>query len=146
MHFLIWVGRSDWKKKKQQKQKPTKKNHKKSRNRRPWNPGTTLKVNIHIIGLTKCTIYCRKCSCFSLWCYYDHFSGRWKELFQVKNGLTTSLLFFFFENAKNLGRSDKAKRKKKEDGLIISIKSAKNVCKIYSENYLKCVQMSIFFL
>ena len=27
-----------------------------------------------------------------------------KELFQVKNGLTTSLLVFFFENAKNLGR------------------------------------------
>ena len=32
-----------------------------------------------------------------------------KELFQVKNGLTTSLL----ENAKNLGRSDDAKRRKK---------------------------------
>ena len=38
---------------------------------------------------------------------------RLKELFQVKNGLTTSLLFFFFENAKNLGRSDDAKRRKK---------------------------------
>ena len=37
---------------------------------------------------------------------------RLKELFQVKNGLTTSLLFFF-ENAKNLGRSDDAKRRKK---------------------------------
>ena len=34
----------------------------------------------------------------------------------MKNGLTTSLLFFF-ENAKNLGRSDDAKRRKKEDGL-----------------------------
>ena len=44
---------------------------------------------------------------------------RLKELFQVKNGLTTSLLFF--ENAKNLGRSDDAKRrKKKEDGLILT--------------------------
>ena len=32
----------------------------------------------------------------------------------MKNGLTTSLLvFFFFENAKNLGRSDDAKRRKK---------------------------------
>ena len=40
-----------------------------------------------------------------------------KELFQVKNGLTTSLLFFFFENAKNLGRSDDANGEKKEDGL-----------------------------
>ena len=38
---------------------------------------------------------------------------RLKELFQVKNGLTTSLLFFF-ENAKNLGRSDDAKQRKKE--------------------------------
>ena len=39
---------------------------------------------------------------------------RLKELFQVKNGLTTSLLFFlFFQNAKNLGWSDDAKRRKK---------------------------------
>ena len=38
---------------------------------------------------------------------------RLKELFQVKSGLTASLLFFFlFENAKNLGRSDDAKRSK----------------------------------
>ena len=34
---------------------------------------------------------------------------RLKELFQVKNGLTTSLLFFLF-NAENLGWSDDAKR------------------------------------
>ena len=40
---------------------------------------------------------------------------RLKELFQVKNGLTTSLLFLFcFENAKNLGRLDDAKRRKKK--------------------------------
>ena len=38
---------------------------------------------------------------------------RLKELFQVKNGVTTSLLFCFFENAKNLGRSDDGKRRKK---------------------------------
>ena len=37
---------------------------------------------------------------------------RLKELFQVKNGLTTSLLFFF-DNAKNLGGSDDAKWRKK---------------------------------
>ena len=37
---------------------------------------------------------------------------RLKELFQVKNGVTTSLLFFF-ENARNLGRSDDSKRRKK---------------------------------
>ena len=38
---------------------------------------------------------------------------RLKELFQVKNGVSTSLLFFFFENAKNLGRSYDGKRRKK---------------------------------
>ena len=38
---------------------------------------------------------------------------RLKELFQVKNGSTTSFLFFF-ENAKNLGWSDDAKRCKKK--------------------------------
>ena len=38
---------------------------------------------------------------------------RLKELFQVKNGLTTSLLLFFFENVKTLARSDDAKRRKK---------------------------------
>ena len=26
----------------------------------PGTPGVTLKVNIHILGLTKCTIYCKK--------------------------------------------------------------------------------------
>ena len=65
------VGRIEKKKKK--------KNHKKSRNSRPWYPRTTLKVsNILIFRLTKCTIYCEKCSCFcscfSLCCYYAHFS------------------------------------------------------------------------
>ena len=50
----------------------------KSRNRTPWCLRMTLKVNIHIFGLTKCTIYCKKCSCFSscfsLCCYYAQFS------------------------------------------------------------------------
>ena len=46
------------------KKKNYKKNHEKSRNSRPWYPRTTLKVNIHIFGLTKCTIYCEKCSRF----------------------------------------------------------------------------------
>ena len=40
---------------------------------------------------------------------------RRKELFQMKNGLTTlTRYFFFFENAKNLGRSDDAKRRRKK--------------------------------
>ena len=42
---------------------------------------------------------------------------RLEELFQVKNGVTTSFLYFY-ENAKNLGRSDDGKRRKKKDGLI----------------------------
>ena len=67
-----WVGRSDWK-------KNTKKKSRESRNKRPCYPRTTLKVNIPIFGLTKYTIYCKKkcscfCSCFSLLCYYAHFS------------------------------------------------------------------------
>ena len=37
---------------------------------------------------------------------------RLKELFQVKNDLTATL-FFFSENAKNLGRSDDVERRKK---------------------------------
>ena len=37
-----------------------------------------------------------------------------RELFQVKNGLTTSLILFFFGfNAKNLGWLDDAKWRKK---------------------------------
>ena len=38
-----------------------------------------------------------------------------QELFQVKNGLTTSL--FFFLNAKNFSRSDALNGQKIEDGL-----------------------------
>ena len=38
---------------------------------------------------------------------------RLKELFQAKNGITTSLLFFL-ENAQNLGRSDDGKRREKK--------------------------------
>ena len=45
--------------------------------------------------------------CLSLCCCYAHFSD------QVKNGVITSFPFFFFLNAKNLGRSDDGKRRKK---------------------------------
>ena len=47
---------------------------------------------------------------------------RLKELFQVKNGVTTSLLFSFFfcfEIAKNLDRSDDGKRRKKRGWPLI---------------------------
>ena len=58
-------------------------------------PRTTLKVNSHIFGLFLFFSMLLLCSFFRI-----------KELFQMKNGLTKSLLFFFSENAKNLGRSD----------------------------------------
>ena len=82
-----------------EKKKPKKKNHKKSPNRRPWYPGMTLKVNIYIFGLTKCTIFCKKCSCcFS--CFSPHY---FILIFKVKkiissekwfNYVVTSLFFF----------------------------------------------------
>ena len=61
---------------------------------------------------------------------------RLKELFQVKNGLTTSLLVF--ENAKNVGLSGDAKRRKKEDGLILTGKrdSRRHSTTNFSENVL----------
>ena len=52
---------------------------------------------------------------------------RLKELFQVKNGVTTSLVFFF-ENAKNLARSDNGKQKKKEDDQMYRDQSGEFLC------------------
>ena len=63
----------------------------------------TLKVNIHIFGLTKYTIYRKNDPGFVpvfltmlLLCSFL----RLKELFQVKNGLTKLLLFFCLKIAK----------------------------------------------
>ena len=95
---------------------------KKFRNRRPWYPRVKLKVSIHTFGLTKCSIHCKKCfcfcSCFSLCCYFAHFFFRLKELFQVKNGLTTSPIFFFKMPKISVGRTTLSGEKKKEDGLL----------------------------
>ena len=92
-----------------------KKNHKKSRNSRPWYPRTTPKVNIHIFGWAKCTTYCKKCSCFcscfSLSCYYAQFSYE-KDYFKWKT-VELRHCAFCFENAKNLDRSDDSKLRKK---------------------------------
>ena len=47
-------------------------------------------------------------------------------IFQIKRIISSEKWFnyvftvFFLENAKNLGRSDDAKRRKKEDGLIFT--------------------------
>ena len=94
--------------------KKNKKNHKKSRNWRPWYPRMTLKVNIYIFGLTKCTIYCKKCSCFGpVFLYVVTML-----IFQIKRIISSEKLFnqvvtSFFGNAKNLGQSDNAKQRKK---------------------------------
>ena len=114
--ILGWsVGRIEPKKKKLQKN--LQRNHKKHWNGRPWYPRNTLKVNINIFGL-KNTQFLFLFLSFSMLLICSFF--RLKELFQVKNGSTTTLLFFFLENAKNLGRSDDAKRRiNKEDGLML---------------------------
>ena len=56
-----------------------------------------------------------------------------KKVFQLKNGLTTSLLllFCFFENAKNLGQSDDAKRRRKR-GWPNVLCNIKPVCKSFT--------------
>ena len=43
---------------------------------------------------------------------------RLKELFKIKLFSISLLFVFIIDNAKNLGQSDDAKWKKKEDGLI----------------------------
>ena len=52
----------------------------------PGIPGWRYKLTIHIFGLTKCTIYCKKCTCFFSMLLLCSFFGL-KELFPVKNGL-----------------------------------------------------------
>ena len=96
MCFLILgrsVGRIDKKK--------TKKNHKKSWNSRPWYPRTTLKVNRHShIWINKIYNILWKMFMF-LFLFFSMLLPcsffRLKELFQVKNGVTTSLVFFFWK-------------------------------------------------
>ena len=64
-----------------------KKNHTKSR---------TLKVNIHIFGLTKCTIYCKNVLVFVPVFLYTvtMLISQIKRIISSENSLTTSLLFF----------------------------------------------------
>ena len=92
-----------------------KKIHQKSRNRRSWYPRMTLKVNIYIFGLGKMhNLLYKMFLFFSVQLLCSFF--RLKELFQVKNGSTTSFhrpFFSFFETAKNLGRSYDGERRKK---------------------------------
>ena len=108
MYFLI-LGRSVGLKKKN-----LKKNHKEVSEQKALVGQNDVKtVYIYIFGLTKCTIYCKKRSCFSL-C-----RRLYMLIFQIKRIISNEKWFnyvatFFFENAKTLGRSDDAKRRKKE--------------------------------
>ena len=109
MRFRI-LGRSVGRiEKKKTLKKTFKKPHKKSRNSRLWYPSTALKVNIHIFGLTKCTTYCKKMFMF----LFLFFSAVTMLIFQI----TTSVLFFFFENVKSLGGRTTVNGQKKEDSL-----------------------------
>ena len=84
----------------------------------------TLKVNIYIFGLTKCTIsYTVKYVAVFVPVFLYTFIVL---IFQIKRIISSekwfkyviTSFFYFFKNVKNLGRSDDAKRrKKKEDGL-----------------------------
>ena len=78
----------------------------------------TLKVNSYIFGLTKCTICCKNVPVFvPVFLYaFTLLIFQIKRIFQVKNGLTT-LLLFFFENAENLVSRTTLNGEKKEDGL-----------------------------
>ena len=94
--------------------KNLKKNHKEVSEQKALVRQNDVKtVYIYIFGLTKCTIYCKKRSCFSL-C-----RRLYMLIFQIKRIISNEKWFnyvvtFFFENAKTLGRSDDAKRRKKE--------------------------------
>ena len=96
-------------------------------------PRTTLKVNIHIFGLTKCTIYCKKCSCFCSCFLY----AVTMYIYQIKRIISSEKwlnYFFFFENTKNLGRSGDAKRRKK-----------KKILKSGSRSSSACNALNFFF-
>ena len=77
-------------------------NHTKSRNRRPWYPRMTLKVNIHIFGLTKCTIYCKNVLVFVPVFLYTvtMLISQIKRIISSENSLTTSLHFFSWKMPK----------------------------------------------
>ena len=94
--ILGWsVGRIEPPQKKLQKN--LQRNHKKHWNGRPWYPRNTLKVNINIFGL-KNTQFLFLFLSFSMLLICSFF--RLQELFQVKNGSTTTLLFFFWKMPK----------------------------------------------
>ena len=82
-----------------------KKNHSKSRNRRPWYPNIYTAQNVLV--LDPVFLYAVTMLIFQI-----------KKIISSEKWFSYVVTFFFFlENAKQLGRSDDAKRRKKEDGL-----------------------------
>ena len=104
--YWVAVGRIE--KKKTKTKTKTKKITRSLRIVGPRIPGRRFKkVNIHIFGLTKCTIYCEKCSCFcscfSLCCLTT-------LIFQIKRIISSEkwcnyvvTFFFFFWKCQKFG-------------------------------------------
>ena len=73
-------------------------------------------------------------------------------IFQIKRIISNEkwlFFLFFFENVKNLGRSEDAKRRKKEDGLTdekskIQATSEERVCALYSRKQAENAPLSSF--
>ena len=84
---LLILGRSVGLKKKKKNIKK-KKNHKKSLNSSPWYPRTTLKVNIHIFGLKKCSIYCEKYMFMFLFLFFSMLL-LYMLIFQIKRVISS---------------------------------------------------------
>ena len=95
------------------KKKLKQKHHKKSRNRRPWHPKMTLKVNIYIFIFVFVSVFLYAATMLIFQIKRINYC-KWKMV-QLR-----LYFFFFFINAKNLGLSDDAKRRKNEDGLTLS--------------------------
>ena len=74
-------------------------------------------VNIHIFGITKYTIYYKKCSSccgFFLYAVTSFFFFQIKKIISCEKWFNYVVTFFLlFESAKNLGRWDDAERRKK---------------------------------
>ena len=110
MQFLI-LGRSVGLKK-----KTFKNNHKKSRNRRPGYPGTTLKVNIHIIGLINLQFAVKNVPVFLYAVTMIIF--RWiKRIIPSEKWFNYVITFFFLKMPKTWVGRMMLNRGKKEDGL-----------------------------
>ena len=103
------VGRIEKKKKKRN----LKKNHKKSRNSRPWYPRMRLKVNINTFGNAQYTEKNVLVFVPAVLCAVTMLIFQIKRIISSEKWFNYVVTVSFFENAKNLGRSNDAKRRKR---------------------------------